>query len=127
MQELGTTAADRYLLVRSGGERLALPTPEVLRIVDGLEVHPLRGGAAAFVGLARFSGEPLGVVEASGRPARPGPAVRRTVVVVRHRNRLLGIAVDAVERLAAPGEALEGWTIPDLDRLVEAGGGDDGA
>ncbi len=92
-----------------------------------MEVHPLRGGAAVFVGLARFSGEPLGVVEASGRPVRPGPAVRRTVVVVRHRDRLLGITVDAVERLAASGEDLDGWPIPDMDRLAKAGGGDDGA
>jgi len=82
----------RYLLVRSGGTRWALPADQVRRVVRHL------------LGLAQYGGEPLAVLDlytlVSGGMLRSDH--RATVILGRRGERsgaVLGLAIDEAERV----------------------------
>jgi chemotaxis signal transduction protein len=96
----------RFLLVRSGTLKCALPASDVVRVVRGLIYHPVPGSQVRLLGLAQYGGEPLpvldlhAVVDGSASGSRP----RSTVILGRGRRRdrpILGLAVDDVLRVVS--------------------------
>lgn len=89
---------DHFLLVRSGGQRCAIPV-EAARLVTGApEVFPLPSSAPRLLGLAQIAGEPVAVVDLHAlldADGRPGGGHELTVVVRRPGgSSSLGLAVD---------------------------------
>ena len=94
----------RYLLVRSGGTRWALPADHVRRVVRNLTCHPVPGGQPHLLGLAQYGGEPLAVLDlytlVSGGMLRSDH--RATVILGRRGERSgssLGLAIDEAQRV----------------------------
>lgn len=53
----------RYLVVRSGGVRCAIPARSVRRVVRGLPITPVPGSARRLVGLTHHDGDPIVVLD----------------------------------------------------------------
>ena len=94
----------RYLLVRSGGIRWALPADQVRRVVRNLACHPVPGGLPHLLGLAQYGGEPLAVLDlhtlVTGDTLRSDH--RATVILGRRGERsgaVLGLAIDEAQRV----------------------------
>jgi chemotaxis signal transduction protein len=93
--------AVRYLLLQAGDVLCAVPVSQVRRIARALPVHPLPGAAAALLGLAEFSGEPLPVLDLAllvGAPPGAHPAFPVTVVTWAgppENREAVGLAADA--------------------------------
>ena len=99
----------RFLLVRTGSLRCALPASDVVRVVRGLMCHPVPGSQARLLGLAQYGGEPLPVLDLHALVERTasGTRHRSTVILGRGRRRdrsVLGLAVDEVLRVVGLGE-----------------------
>jgi len=99
-----TEGVHRYLLVRSGGTRWALPADQVRRVVRNLPCHPVPGGQPHLVGLAQYAGEPLAVLDlhnlVGGGTLRSDH--RATVILDRRNERsgsVLGLAIDEAQRV----------------------------
>jgi chemotaxis signal transduction protein len=112
--DIEAVRALRVLRARVGERSVALPTARVRRVVRGLRIHPLLGSGSAILGLSRFGGDPLVVVDLGSVLTGSSPASRdrRTVVVARvgaeGATELLGLAVDDVLSVSAdpdPGDA----------------------
>lgn len=95
------TSPDRHpdhLLVRSGGQRCAIPLDATPQVTGVLPVAPLPRSAPRLLGLAQFAGEPVAVVDLHGLldPAGLAGGGYRLTVILRHRNGAapLGLAVD---------------------------------
>lgn len=99
----------RFLLVRSGGQRFAIPASTIVAIQRDLVVYPVPGGRAPLLGIGQHAGEPVVVVdllelvdgEVGGQQvavvmSRPGAGGTETI----------GLAVDDAERIVSL-EALE--------------------
>lgn len=107
VQEVTDGTGDRrFLLVRSGSLKCALPASDVLRVVRGLISYPVPGSQPRLLGLAQYGGEPLPVLDlhavVDGSPS--GSRHRSTVILGRgqHRDRpLVGLAVDDVLRVVS--------------------------
>jgi len=91
----------RFLLVRTGALKCALPASDVVRVVRGLISHPVPGSEPRLLGLSQYGGEPLPVLDlhavVEGIPS--GTRHRSTVILGRGQRRdrpLLGLAVDEV-------------------------------
>jgi chemotaxis signal transduction protein len=98
----------RFLLVRSGALKCALPASDVVRVVRGLISYPVPGSQPRLLGLAQYGGEPLpvldlhAVVEGSPSSSRH----RSTVILGRGQRRdrpYLGLAVEDVLRVVSLG------------------------
>jgi chemotaxis signal transduction protein len=94
----------RYLLVRSGGTRWALPADQVRRVVRNLACHPVPGGQPHLLGLAQYGGEPLAVLDlhtlVTGETLRSSHLA--TVILGRRGKRsgaVLGLAIDEAQRV----------------------------
>ncbi len=94
----------RYLLVRSGGTRWALPADQVRRVVRNLACHPVPAGLPHLLGLAQYGGEPLAVLDlhtlVTGGTLRSDH--RATVILGRPGERagsVLGLAIDEAQRV----------------------------
>jgi chemotaxis signal transduction protein len=94
----------RFLLVRAGGVRYALPAAAVRHVVRGLACHPVPGSQPKLLGLAQFAGEPLAVLDlhalAEGGAAQSAQWV--TVILGRGDGEslsALGLAVDEALRV----------------------------
>jgi chemotaxis signal transduction protein len=102
VQEVKSGQEDqRYLLVRSGALKYALPVSDVVRVVRGLISYPVPGSEARLLGLSQYGGEPLPVLDlhavVEGNPS--ASRYRSTVILGRGQPRdrpLLGLAVDDV-------------------------------
>jgi chemotaxis signal transduction protein len=79
--------ADRrseHLLVRSGGQRCAIPVDAAHQVTGPLPLEPVPGSAPRLLGLAQFAGEPLAVVDLHGLldpEGLPSGGYRLTVIV----------------------------------------------
>lgn len=122
IQEVTRGEGDRrFLIVRSGALRCALPASDVVRVVRGLPCHPIPGAQIHLLGLSQYGGEPLPVLDlhalVEGGPS--GLRHRSTVILGRARRRdrsVLGLAVDEVLRVAelpelAPFERSSGLVV----------------
>jgi chemotaxis signal transduction protein len=96
----------RFLLVRSGALKCALPASDVVRVVRDVISYPVPGSEAQLLGLAQYGGEPLPVLDlhavVEGRPSVSRH--RSTVIIGRGQRRdrpLLGLAVDDVLRVVS--------------------------
>ena len=96
------TAPDRaLLLVSTGGRIFALPLDLVHEVVTARPATPLPGAPSWVVGLVNLRGRIVTVIDLSARlRLRPaaGSAAHR-VVVVRHGERRVGLAVEDVVRI----------------------------
>ena len=104
MDQARSEGVRRYLLVRSGGTRWALPADQVRRVVRNLACHPVPGGLPHFLGLAQYGGEPLAVLDlhtlVTGETLRS--AHLATVILGRRGKRsgaVLGLAIDEAQRV----------------------------
>jgi chemotaxis signal transduction protein len=86
----------RCLIVEAGGARFAVPLEQVLRVISAQELHPVPGAAPRLLGLTRFGGEPLAVIDfgllVDSRPT--GGNGREVVVVSGGEGPMVGLAVD---------------------------------
>ena len=99
-----TASEGRYLLVRAGDSRCAIPARGVRRVVRNLPCHPFPGGKPHFVGFSQFGGEPLAVIDLhtliTGEEAR---IHHGATVILGHGSRggrtVIGLAVDEAFRV----------------------------
>ena len=73
-----------HLLVRSGGQRCAIPVDAAHQVTGPLALHPLPCSASRLLGLAQFAGEPLAVVDLHALlhpDAAPGGVYELTVIL----------------------------------------------
>ncbi len=99
--------ADLILIVRIGGERVAIPTAEVESVVEIDSVTPVPGAAPHVAGLAALRSRVLTVIDcaASLRPGARMETVRDAMVVVAD-GHPYALLVDGVEDVVeASGEA----------------------
>jgi chemotaxis signal transduction protein len=57
------TASERFLLVRAGGSRYALPLTHVRRVLRSLRTFPVPGSRPELLGLLQVDGEPAPVLD----------------------------------------------------------------
>lgn len=106
---------DRYVLVRSGGERFAIPVSSVVTVLRDLATHPVPGAWAPLIGLAQHAGEPLVVIDLLERLDRRIGGHQITIVVRRPSAtgavETVGLAVDEAERILtiADSEPTDQW------------------
>ncbi len=136
----------RFLLIRSGEQRLLIPSERVVRILSSLRVNPLPGAAPEVMGLAQVEGEPLAVIDLArmiGGVPLAGTWVRTALelrVGPEDREEVIGLGVDKVVKLVGveavstadvctqgffqASTIVEGETalIVDLEKLGGAGG-----
>jgi chemotaxis signal transduction protein len=102
----------RFLLVRSGALKCALPASDVVRIVRRLNCYPVPGSEVRLLGLAQYAGEPLPVLDLNAvvEGSASGSRHRSTVILGRRRRRdrtILGLAVDEVLQVVElPAESM---------------------
>lgn len=104
-----------FLLLDAAGHWLGVPLPEVLEVVTPRECTRLPGAPAAVLGLVNLRGRVVTVVDlAATAGLAPGPSAPGRVVVVEHRGRRVGLAVDDAPRiLKIDLEAVTGATTDD--------------
>lgn len=118
MSETAESAAGngRYLIVRSGAERFAIPAATVAGVHRDLAVYPVPGGRAPLLGLSQHAGEALVVVDLL--ELVDGDVGGHQIIVMLRRTaadglETVGLAVDEAERIVtvtgvAPAEASAG-------------------
>ena len=94
----------RFLLVRTGSLRCALPASHVVRVVRQLRCHAVPGSRSHLVGLAQYGGDPLPVLDLHVLLQGDLSNTRHhsTVILGRGEERghsVLGLAVDEVVRV----------------------------
>jgi chemotaxis signal transduction protein len=98
-----STAGDgRYLIVRSGAARFAIPAAAVAGVHHDLAVYPVPGGRAPLLGLSQQAGEPLVVVDLL--ELVDGDVGGHHIIVMLKRQaanglETVGLAVDEAERI----------------------------
>ncbi len=100
--------ADRYLVARAAGQRVALPLLQAREILTVKNVTRLPGAPSWIAGLVNVRGSVLTVLEVSVRLG--GAASEGPVLVVELEGRRFGLrvaSVDGVERAAAAVEAVD--------------------
>jgi len=99
----GNREQRRFLLVRTGQARYALPLAAVRRVLRSLQIFPVPAAQPQLVGLAQWRGEPMPILDLAAlvRETEPPPAADPTVVVVRvgptEDRELVGLVVTEVE------------------------------
>ena len=89
-----------FLLLEAAGQWLGVPLPEVLEVVTPRECTRLPGAPAGVLGLINLRGRVVTVVDlaaSTGLAAAPTAAGR--FVVVEHRGRRVGLAVEDAPRI----------------------------
>jgi purine-binding chemotaxis protein CheW len=122
----------RLLLFRSGGQVFAVDAGAVREVLPAMPSTRIPGAPAAVCGLVNVRGTLVTVVDAAQAmglgPASPGSA--GMLVLVEHRSRPVGLAVDEVlDLVSADGPAPDGAAPPpgvraDLIRGIGAAGGE---
>ena len=102
---------ERFLLVRSGSSRFALPIASVTRVVRSVRTFPVPGSGPQLVGLLQLAGEPMPVLDlgivVDGPGAGGGEHEIAVIVSVGRDQEVVGLAVnDAVTVLSIPAEAM---------------------
>lgn len=114
----GDHAGDRrYLLVRSGGQRFAIPVTTIAALQRDLVVHPVPGGREPLLGVGQLAGEPVLVVDLLELADGEVGGQQVTVVVKRTGpggSESVGLAVDDADRIV---------TITDVDSTGDLGRG----
>lgn len=97
----------RFLIVRSGNVRCAIPALSVRRVVRGLPMTPVPGSARRLVGLTHHDGDPivvLDLLELLGLGLGEGTAQAGVTVVARvgpTGTELVGLGVDEALEVAS--------------------------
>lgn len=95
---------ERFLLVRTGSLRCALPASDVVRVERRLRCYAVPGSRSHLVGLAQYGGDPLPVLDLHVLLERDVSKSRHqsTIILGRGRKRggsVMGLAVDEVLRV----------------------------
>jgi len=101
---------ERYLLVRAGQNRYAIPTRFVRRVVQTPDLYRVPGAHPRLIGLGQYGGEPLAVVDVEGLDGETEAmgGSRIVVVVIAPSDELLfGLAADEAERVSRLPEIRE--------------------
>ena len=122
----------RFVLVRTGSVRCALPASDVVRVVRHLRCYAVPGSQSHFIGLAQYGGDPLPVLDLHTLVEGGAPSTRHQATVIlgsgrRRRRSVLGLAVDEVLQVVelpegnvgAPGAALVADTVEIGGRTVK--------
>ncbi len=91
---------ERYLLVRAGATRYAIPTWAVRRVVQMPDLYRVPGARPRFLGVGQYGGEPLAVVDVQGfeRETEGVGGTRGIMVVIAPGDELLiGLGADDAE------------------------------
>lgn len=108
----------RWLLVSASGRRFALPVGAVREVIPARSCTRIPGAPVAVCGLLNLRGRIVTVVDLATRLALPaGRATGRRVVVLRYADRVVGLEVDEVLRIASlpDGEADDGEPFEMID------------
>jgi chemotaxis signal transduction protein len=99
----------KYLIVRSGVHRCALPLECVRRVLPAVSVHPVPGAEVPLLGLAQLGSEPLlvldleAIVSGKRRHVSHRPNVLTVLVPTRDGPVIVGLSIDeAVEVFCCP-------------------------
>ena len=98
-------AADPPVLAfRAGGREFALDIRAVVAVTRYADPTPLHGRDPAVLGIAPLRGRMVTLIDPVPRLVPGGTGGARTrVIVIAHGGDLLGLVVDAVSRVCAPG------------------------
>ncbi|HEX2203744.1 MAG TPA: chemotaxis protein CheW [Longimicrobium sp.] len=92
---------ERMVLLVLGEHRFAVPIARVREVIDARPYTPLPGSGDHVCGLINLRGRIVTVIDLGARlnlpPARAVP--EHSIVIVEHRGRLVGVAVEAVARI----------------------------
>lgn len=102
-----TAGNGRYLIVRSGAERFAIPAATVAGVHRDLAVYPVPGGRAPLLGLSQHAGEALVVVDLLELVDGDVGGHQITVILRRAAAdgpETVGVAVDEAERIVTVTE-----------------------
>jgi chemotaxis signal transduction protein len=103
----------RYLLVRSGGFRCAIPVAATKVVRKAPTVFPLPGSAPRLLGLARVAGEPVAVVDLNALldSASGLSGVHNLTVVLRRPggSSTVGLAVDEASGVITIADREDRW------------------
>jgi purine-binding chemotaxis protein CheW len=92
----------RWLLVSASGRRFALPVDPVREVIPARSCTRIPGAPACVRGLLNLRGRLVTVVDLASRLELPaGRSAGRRVIVLRHADRVVGLEVDEVLRIAA--------------------------
>lgn len=97
-----------HVRLRVGRERYVMPIDNVLEVAERGALNPVPGASGAVLGVSNLHGQVLPVFDLARVLAIAGDGMSPYVVVVEHRGRLAGLAVDEVTDVATlAGEAEE--------------------
>jgi purine-binding chemotaxis protein CheW len=108
----------RWLLVSASGHRFALPVAPVREVIPARRCTRIPGAPVSVSGLLNLRGRILTVVDLATRLDLPAHrSTGRRVVVLRHADRVVGLEVDEVLRIASlpDGEADDGEPLEMID------------
>lgn len=108
----------RWLLASASGRRFALPVGPVREVIPARICTRIPGAPACVAGVLNLRGRIVTVVDLAGRLGLPaGRASGRRVIVLRHADRVVGVEVDEVLRIAAlpDGESEDGGPFEVID------------
>ena len=97
------TEGERYLLVRAGPNRYAIPTRVVRSVVQMPDLYRVPGAHPRLIGLGQYGGEPLAVVDVEGLERETetiGGSRMIVVVIAPNEDLLIGIAADEAEQVS---------------------------
>lgn len=101
--QAGAAEPERMVLFVVGEHRFAVPVARIREIIPARPYTPLPGSASHVCGLINLRGRIVTVVDLGARLSLP-PASRipeHSIVIVEHRAKLVGIAVEEVARIVA--------------------------
>jgi chemotaxis signal transduction protein len=101
-------ATVRLLLWRAGGVRCGAPLEQLREVLPAMPMARIPGTPAVVRGVANVRGELVTVIDGRVLMGESGAAPPDAVVLVRHRGRTIGLAVDDVEDLVTVDEAALG-------------------
>jgi len=104
---------ERYLLVRAGSTRYAVPTRVIRRVVQMPDLYRVPGAHPRLLGLGQYGGEPLAVVDVQGLESETekiGGSRAIMVVIAPGDELLIGLAADEAEHVARLAERPGEWS-----------------
>ena len=92
---------ERMVLLAAGGHRFGVPIDRVREIIPARPYTPLPGSGEHVRGLINLRGRIVTVIDLAARLGLPPAALNpdHSVVIVEHRGKLVGVAVEEVARI----------------------------
>jgi purine-binding chemotaxis protein CheW len=96
-------ALERVVLFVAGGHRFGVAIERIREVIPAREYTPLPGSGGHVCGLINLRGRIVTVIDLGARLHLPpsSAAAGHSIVIVEHRDRLVGMAVEEVARIVA--------------------------